>query len=184
MRTLFRYEREHIGEFIEAEPTYPELSFKQAILGYVLAAIVVVAAGIALPFIGEQIALSMGWAESFVGTLFIAAVTSTPEAVVTISALRLGAIDMAVGNLLGSNLFNIAILALDDLFYFDGPLLHDIDKSHLASAFSAIMMSGLAIIGLMVRPRSRILRTVNWVSIFLLVIYLFNLLFLYLASVP
>ncbi len=43
-----------------------------------------------------------------------------------------------------------------------------------------MMMSGLAIIGLMIRPKSRVVRTVNWVSLFLLAVYLLNALFLYL----
>jgi cation:H+ antiporter len=180
MRTLFRYEREQVGAFVEEEVTYPGLTLKQAVLGYLAAALVVVAAGSWLPFVGEALAEKMGWEQSFVGTLFVAAVTSTPEVVVTLSALRLGAVDMAIGNLLGSNLFNIVILAVDDVFYTAGPLFAGVSESHAASAFSAMMMSGLAVIGLMLRPKSRVLRTVNWVSIFLLAIYLTNTLFLYL----
>ena len=49
----------------------------------------------------------MGWRTTFVGTLFVAGATSLPELVVTISALRMGAVDLAIGNLLGSNLFNM-----------------------------------------------------------------------------
>lgn len=60
---------------------------------------------------------------SFVGTLFMALVTTMPEMAVTLSPLHLRALDMAIGNLLGSNLFNVFILAIDDLFYLRGPLL-------------------------------------------------------------
>lgn len=182
MRTLFRYEREHIGTFIEEEPTHPLLTLRQAVLGYAAAGLAVVAAGTWLPFVGEALAVQMGWRQSFVGTLFVAAATSTPEVVVTVSALRLGAVDMAIGNLLGSNLFNIVILAVDDFFYLPGPLFANVSAAHGASAFSAMMMSGLAIIGLMIRPKSRVVRTVNWVSLFLLAVYLINTLFLYLYT--
>ncbi len=48
-----------------------------------------------------------------------------PELAVTLSALRMGALDMAIGNLLGSNLFNVVIIAVDDLFYRPGALLAD-----------------------------------------------------------
>lgn len=180
MRTLFRFEREQVSAFVEEGMAHPDLTLQQAVLGYVMAGVAVVAAGIWLPFIGAELAAQMGWAESFVGTLFVAAVTSTPEVVVTIGALRLGAVDMAIGNILGSNLFNIAILAVDDLFYLEGPLFARVSPAHVASALSAMMMSGLAIIGLMLRPISRVLRTVSWVSIFLLATYLLNTLFLYL----
>jgi cation:H+ antiporter len=156
------------------------VTLKQAIQRYVAVALVVVAAGTWLPFVGERLAAEMGWTQSFVGTLLVAGVTSTPEVVVTLSALRLGAVDMAIGNLLGSNLFNIAILAIDDVFYTPGPLLAGVSNAHTASAFSAMMMSGLAIVGLMLRPTSRIFRAVSWVSLLLIAVYLLNVLLLYL----
>lgn len=181
MRTLYRYEQSQLTEFVEERAElYPNISLKQAVRSYVVAALAVVAAGIWLPYIAGDLADAMGWKQSFVGTLFVAAVTTAPEIVVTVSALRMGAIDLAIGNLFGSNLFNIAILAIDDLAYLPGPLLADVSISHAASAFSAMMMSGLAVVGLILRPVSRVFRTVSWVSLLLLVVYLLNTLFLYL----
>jgi cation:H+ antiporter len=43
-----------------------------------------------------------------------------------------------------------------------------------------MMMSGLAVVGLVLRPPSRVLRSVSWISVLLLTIYLLNTLFLYL----
>ena len=136
LRALFRYEREHVSQFIEEGPTYPELTLRKALAGYVIAAMVVVAFGTWLPFVGETLATRMGWTQSFVGTLLVAAVTSTPELVVTVAALRLGAINLAIGGLLGSNLFNIVVLAVDDAFYLSGPLLAGVSSDHATSAFS------------------------------------------------
>lgn len=181
MRSLYRYELAQVSEYVEDRvELHPEISLRQAVRGYALASLAVVAAGIWLPYIAADLAEAMGWKQSFVGTLFVAAVTTTPEVVVTVAALRMGAIDLAIGNLFGSNLFNIAILALDDIFYLQGPLLAHVSISHAASAFSAMMMSGLAVVGLVLRPSSRIFRTVSWVSLLLFVIYLLNTLFLYL----
>jgi cation:H+ antiporter len=181
MRTLYRYEQSQLTEFVgERAELYPHISLKQAVRSYVVAALAVVAAGVWLPYIAGDLADAMGWQQSFVGTLFVAAVTTAPEIVVTVSALRMGAVDLAIGNLFGSNLFNIAILAIDDLAYLPGPLFADVSISHAASAFSAIMMSGLAVVGLILRPPSRVYRTVSWVSLLLLVVYLLNTLFLYL----
>jgi cation:H+ antiporter len=181
MRSLYRYEKEKVSEYVEDRvELHPEMSLKQAVQGYVMAAVAVVAAGIWLPFIAKDLAELMAWEQSFVGTLFVAAVTSAPEVVVTVAALRMGAVDLAIGNLFGSNLFNIAILAVDDLFYLPGPLLADVSLVHATSAFSAMMMSGLAVVGLVLRPVSRVFRTVSWISLLLLVIYLLNIWFLYL----
>jgi cation:H+ antiporter len=181
MRTLYRYEQSQLTEFVEDRAElYPHISLKQAVRSYVVAALAVVAAGVWLPYIAADLADAMGWKQSFVGTLFVAAVTTAPEIVVTVSALRMGAVDLAIGNLFGSNLFNIAILAIDDLAYLPGPLFADVSISHVASAFSVIMMSGLAVVGLVLRPPSRVYRTVSWISLLLLAVYLLNTLFLYL----
>lgn len=182
MRTLFRYEREQLSAYVEQEVTHPDLSLRQAVTGYLVSAAAVVGAGTWLPFVGESLAGTMGWKQSFVGTLLVASITSAPEVVTTLAALRLGAVDMAIGNLLGSNLFNVALLALDDILYLPGPLLASVSASHAASAFSAMMMGGLAITGLMLRPESRVLRTVSWISLLLLSVYLLNSLFLYLYA--
>jgi len=97
-----------------------------------------------------------------------------PELVVTITALRLGALNMAIGNLLGSNLFNIAILAIVDLVYLKGPILSYVSGVHAVSAMSAMIMTGIFIIGLFYRAQTRLYRTVGWASLMLLSVYLIN----------
>ncbi len=181
MRSLYRYERANVREYVEARTEgYAQANLGKAIRVYVMAAIAVIATGMWLPYIAGALAAEMHWEQSFVGTLFVAAITSAPEVVITLAALRIGAVDLAIGNLFGSNLFNIATLAIDDLVYLPGPLFAHVSIVHAASAFSAMMMSGLAVVGLLLHPRSRILRTVSWVSALLLVIYLLNSLMLYL----
>ena len=181
MRSVFLYESKQVEEFAQAESdAYPDLTLRTAITRYVMAAAVVLAAGIWLPFVAKALAVEMGWHQSFVGTLFVAFVTSLPEMVVTVAALQLGAVDMAIGNLFGSNLFNIAILAIDDLFFFSGPLFDSISATHAISAFSAIMMTGAAVVGLVQHPKRRVLKTVGWASIFIFAVYLLNTLVLYL----
>ena len=181
MRSVFRYERAEREAFVEERAErYPDISLRQALWRYGLLALVVVIAGSWLPFVGQQLAQAMGWHLTFVGTLFIAAATSLPEAVVTISALRLGALDMAVSNLLGSNLFNGLILAIDDALFLKGPILSHVSSLHGLSALSAIMMTGVAVIGLIYRPRERLLRFASWASLLLFSIYLVNTLILYL----
>jgi len=181
MRTVFRYEQRQIAAFTEAEEdAYPDLSLAGAVTRYAAAALVIVVAGSALPFVAHHLAEEMGWTQSFVGTLFVAVVTSLPELVVTLTALRLGTIDMAIGNLLGSNLFNIGILAIDDLFFLRGPLLANVSPVHAVSALSAVMMTGVAIAGLFYRSSIRVFRTVGWASVVLFTIYLINVYTLYL----
>ncbi len=184
MRTVFAYEKVKAASPAAVDALGQELpTLHFAMVRFGLAALVVGLAGLWLPFVAVQLAESMGWSRSFVGTLFVSLATSLPELAVTLSALRIGALDMAIGNLLGSNLFNVAIIAVDDLFYRKGSLLVDVSLVHAITASSAIIMTGLAVVGLFLRPRSRVLRAVGWVSVGLAVVYVFNTYFLYLHGV-
>ena len=175
VRTTFQYERsQHTAQTQRAASRYPDMTLRQATMRCAAASGAVVAAGIWLPFIASDLALAMQWPRSFVGTLLVAMVTSLPELVVTLSALRLGAIDMAVANLLGSNLFNILILAIDDVFYTKGPILAAVSPVHAMSAMSAILMSGVVIIALLTKTGGRVLRLASWSSLALGSVYLLN----------
>jgi cation:H+ antiporter len=146
------------------------------------AALVVLAAGSWLPQVADGLSRSLGLSRSFVGTVFMALVTTLPEMAVTVSALRLGALDMAIGNLLGSNLFNVLILAVDDVAYLRGPLLADVAQAHAGTAATALMMTGLVIVGLVMRPQGRVLRVASWVSVGLVAAYGINAALIYLAG--
>jgi cation:H+ antiporter len=181
MRMVFQYERSEREAFTgEVAERYPDIALRKAVWRYAAAAAVVVGAGLFLPFVAKTQAVAMGWHETFVGTLFVAAATSLPEGVVTITALRIGALDMAVSNLLGSNLFNILILAIDDALFLKGPILAHVSPLHGLSALSAIVMTGVVIVGLIYRPRIRLLRFTSWAGLMLFSIYLLNSLILYL----
>jgi len=114
--------------------------------------------------------------------LLVATATTLPEAASTIGALRIGAIDLAIGNLLGSNLFNITILAYDDIAYVNGPLLTHVSPTHSISGVSAIVMTGVAVVGLYYRPAARVLRIGGWVSLALFLSYILNSWVLYLRG--
>ncbi|MBU1424842.1 MAG: sodium:calcium antiporter [Gammaproteobacteria bacterium] len=175
MRAVYSYERRTLSEYAEASvERYPEVTLRSAVIGYAKAAFAVVLAGIWLPVIAKDISDLMGWGQSFVGTLLVAGVTSAPEAAVTISALRIGALDMAIANLLGSNLFDIAVLAVVDVFYTKGPLLAHAQTSHALTAFTAVMMSALVTVGLIYRPQGRVVLGLTWVSLGLLMLYVLN----------
>lgn len=171
MRVIYLVEERHHEA---SKPPTTTLSLKSALMGYVSASVVIVGSGIWLPFLGVELARLMGWSNSFVGTLFVAVATSVPELATTIGALRIGAVDLAIGNLLGSNLFDVLILALDDVAYQPGALYEKVSTLHTISALTAAMMSGAVIVALTFRPVSRVLRLGSWASLTLLSLYLLN----------
>src|SRR4030043_615018 len=87
--------------------SYGGISLKRAAIFFTITALATAGAGIWLGFIGDELSMVTGLKASFVGSLFLAVCTSAPEIVVSISALRLGALDMAGGDIIGSNLFNM-----------------------------------------------------------------------------
>jgi cation:H+ antiporter len=123
-----------------------------------------------LPFVGGEIARMTGLGTTFVGNLFIAIATSLPEIVVSVSAMRIGALDLAFGNLLGSNLFNLAILAIDDVFYRQGELLAQVSSSQLTIALATLVMTTVVIIGLTLRPATKRL-PLSWDAVSLVAVY-------------
>ena len=181
LRTLWRHDQAHqvsvncAAGSATAPDTAADLpSLRSALLRFSVAAVVVLVAGVWLPFVAVEMASVLGWNRSFVGALFVAFVTTLPELVVTLSALRLGAVDMAIGNLLGSNLFNVSIIAVDDFFYRQGSLLADVSPVHAVTAGTALSMTGLVMIGLVLRPRSRTFGIATGVSLGLATLYLLN----------
>jgi cation:H+ antiporter len=138
---------------------------------YAISSAFVIGAGAVLPRIAVEIARQMGWSNTFVGTIFVAFATSVPEVAISITAMAIGSVDMAVANLLGSNLFDVAILALDDLVYTGGPIFSAVSPSHAVTAVSAAVMSGVAIVGFSYRPASRVFRISSWVGLSLPSIY-------------
>ncbi|MBU2191384.1 MAG: sodium:calcium antiporter [Alphaproteobacteria bacterium] len=170
MRSVFVYEGRR-PPLALAPDENPHVTLRMAVTRYLAAAVLVVGAGAWLPFVGLEIAEVMGWGTTFVGTLLIAGATSLPELVVTISALRLGSLDMAIANLLGSNLFDALVIAIDDLAYVKGPLLSQVSPVHAVTAFAAVIMSGIVIVSLLYRPASRFRGTIGWTSLSLLVMY-------------
>ncbi|HEY5542544.1 MAG TPA: DNA integrity scanning protein DisA nucleotide-binding domain protein [Candidatus Binatia bacterium] len=93
-------------------------------------------------------------------------------AVVSIAAVKIDATDLMFGNLLGSNLFNMAILAVDDLLYLKGPILAHASPAHVGTANAAMAITAIAVIGLTYRvSKKRLLFA--WDSWAILAVYVF-----------
>jgi len=183
LKGVHAHERQAMAAGTATRSAVPEGQTRDEWRRFGLAAGVVLAAGSWLPAVADGLATTLGLSRSFVGTVLMAVVTTLPEMAVTLGALRLGALDMAIGNLLGSNLFNVMILAVDDVFYVRGPLLADAASVHAGTAVTALVMTGLVIIGLVMRPQGRTLRVVSWVSVALAATYLVNAALVYLDGV-
>jgi len=172
IRQIFRRERQNHNKTVEVSANYSEISLSTLWFRFALAAAAVIGAGMWISFIGEEIVLTYGWDASFVGTLFLAIGTSLPEFTVTIAALRLGAIDMAVADVLGSNMFDIVIIAIVDIFYIKGPILSLVSVANVIPIIGVIVMSLLVILGLRWRQQRKTFIFISWYGLALLILYI------------
>ncbi len=97
-----------------------------------------------------------GLSTGFVGVALVAVVTSLPEVVTTIAAARIGAYNLAIGNLFGSNAFNIFALGLVDLFFLDGRFLAIIDPTLTIAGLMGLLLTCLALIGNLAHEERRL----------------------------
>jgi cation:H+ antiporter len=161
-------------------PAVPTISLRQAVVRYLLFAFVVVVAACFLPTTASYIAEHTGLGNTFVGTMMVALTTSLPELVTAAAAVRFGAAEMAVGGILGSNLFNLTILGVVDLVYWRGSLFAAIDGRHSVPFMLGIVLAGLFYLLLRKCPTRRFLR-ITWFGWAALALYLANGAFLYLT---
>ncbi len=99
---------------------------------------------------------------TFVGVFFLAAATSLPEIVTSITAVRIGHLDMALGNIFGSNMFNVFVIPILKLFSLakgDALLMNKETfsvQSHTITGLFAILITGVAVAGLVYRTKRRL----------------------------
>jgi len=118
-----------------------------------------------LSFAGTSFTLE----ESIVGTIGLAIVTSLPELVVCLAAVRLGAVEMAVGNLFGSNIFNLMLLPLAHAAQPTRPFWYASLPSHWLSLAAAMVLTCIIIAGIRRSSRRSFLR-MGWDGILVAVI--------------
>jgi cation:H+ antiporter len=168
---LARFERRYVGEEAAIDLSERNHPLGQAVLWFIVAALVIVVAGSRLADTGEAIARETGLGQTLIGSFFIAITTSLPEVVTTFTAARMGVFDMAIGNIVGANFFNLLILFFADLFYASGPIIQTISSGHLVLALISVILMSLAVIGLIYRSQRSFAR-LGYDSIAILAVYI------------
>jgi cation:H+ antiporter len=130
---------------------------RRAIFGFCVGALVLLVAAPFLAWSAGRIAEETGITATFIGTSMVAIATSLPELAVSIAAVRLGTFDLAVGNLFGSNAFNMAAFFFADLAYREGSLLSSISSAHAMTALWSILMMNIGLMGIIYRAEKRLM---------------------------
>ena len=136
------------------EPEDPEgASLARLWLEFGIGAGLVTAAGWGVARAGEMLVVQTGLSQSLVGGLMVAVVTSLPELVTSVAAVRRGALTLAVGGVLGGNAFDTLFAAMADVAYRPGPIFHAVSPRETALAALTILMAAVLVLGLLRRER-------------------------------
>ncbi len=167
-RLIFNFQKRSAPADLRAPKT---TEATKAFLKYLVCAGFIFGASIWLVRTVDRIAEVTGWGHTFVGMLFLGMATSLPEATTTITAVRRGAFNMAMGNILGANIFNIAIVFICDCFLPSVNILSVVSVTHILTALLGILMTGMVIVGIIYRSEKSFFR-LGWDSIGIAVVYI------------
>lgn len=156
---------------VEAHTAHePPKSLKNAILGFAVAATVILIVGPFMAHAAEGFAKATGLGRTFVGTTLVALSTSLPEFVSSLAAIRMKAFDLAIGNVFGSNSFNMLLMVPLDIVH-PGALMASVAASHGITCLATILATQTAIVGQLynVEGRRRFIDADAWLVIAIVV---------------
>lgn len=130
-------------------------TLRRAVTGFGIAALVTVAVTPLFAYSAKQVAESTGLGATFVGTWLVGLSTSLPELVASIAAVRLGAFDLAVGNLIGSNAFNMVVLFFIELVHPGASIFVDASRTHILTAVFSVILMSLGLAAIVYRAKKR-----------------------------
>lgn len=146
-------------------------------LKFIIYSIIVGTAGWVLSRTGLAIADKTGMSEGLVGGVFTAVSTSLPELVIAITAVRMKALTLAVGDIIGGNTFDTLFIAMSDIAYREGSIYANISRIEQFWLAITILMTGILLMGLLHRERHGI-ANIGWESFLVFVIYVGSLVFI------
>jgi cation:H+ antiporter len=133
----------------------PMRPLRHHVVAFAAAAAVVVLAAPVVALTAHAIAGRTGLGETFIGATLLALATSLPELVSSLAALQIGAYDLAVGNLFGSNAINATIVFFADAAYLPGPILAAVSTQQLVAGLGGIVLMATALGGIVHGARTR-----------------------------
>lgn len=151
----------------EANSTGKSAALRKPIAGFAVATVVILLVAPHFAAAAKDIAESSGLGTTFVGTWLVGISTSLPELVASIAAVRMGAFDLAVGNLFGSNALNLTILLALDVAW-PGPTIYTVlDPNHVLSAMLGVILTSLGLAAVLYRAERRfaMIEPDSWVMV-------------------
>lgn len=153
-------------------------SLKPLLLKIAAGAAAILVAGFVLSRTGDAIAAQTGLGRNFVGAVFLALSTSLPEISAVLAAVKLRRYEMAISDIFGTGLFNVALVFLVDVVYGGDPVLNEVGRFSLFAAVTAAALVCIYLVGLIER-RDRTIARMGIDSLAVLLVYGGSLAILY-----
>ena len=138
----------------EPDPQSESANLRSLVSQFVVLAGVLVVAGYVVAQAGLSIAGDTGISGTVIGTFATSVVTSMPELVTSVAAVRAGALTLAVGGIVGGNAFDLLFVAAADVAFRDGSVYTALTATDLFTIGWAMVLVGILATGLVRRqPR-------------------------------
>ncbi|WP_168015043.1 sodium:calcium antiporter [Halomonas salinarum] len=122
-------------------------------LSFLGLALALATSGWVLERAASVIAIETGIGQSVVGALMTAVVTSLPELVTSVAAVRRGALTLAVAGIIGGNAFDTLFVAASDVAYRGGSIYHAIPDPVALWVALSLLMTAILMVGMIHRER-------------------------------
>lgn len=174
LRLIFNYEKKKglLASKIESRTfCFKEISRFQTYRNFLILTLLIFGVSLWVAHTADEIAILTNLGRTFVGTIFLAVVTSLPELSVCATLIRRNLADMAVGTIFGSNAFNCLIIFICDLFFRGNTILSSVSNVQLWTVTLCLAVSIIPLLGLALRP-SKVLFRLSWESIAISFLYI------------
>jgi cation:H+ antiporter len=167
LRMIYYAQRQAVASLPVEEPASGQgMTLRVAVAGFIISAIAILVTAPILARTAGVLAEISGLGNTFVGTTFVAFSTSLPELVATLAAVRMKAFDLALGNIFGSNAFNMILFVPLDLVN-GGPVFAAVGQTHVLTALAVIAVTSVAVLGQLysVERRTPLIEPDAWLMI-------------------
>lgn len=144
---------------------------------FAVLALGVAATGYVLARAGVSLAEGSPLSGTFVGSMFTGVISSLPELVILVAAVRSGALTMGVGNIIGGNTFDVLFLPVADLAFRGGSVYHEAGDGARFLAAMTVLLTAVIAAGLVQRER----KGIGFEGVTVIVVYLAGMLTVALA---
>lgn len=140
------------------------------VLKLIVVGVAILAAGYMLTRSAEAIATQAGIETNVAGLTLLAVATSLPEVSTAIAAVKLDRNDLAIGDVLGGNMFDLMLIFFVDALYSGPPVLGEVGSSASLAGLLGLVITAIFLTG-MIERRNRTIFRMGYDSFLVLLCY-------------